>query len=194
MKEGAAGRNGHLGWCVGVPFVVVVVAQSLSRVRLFATSCTVARQARLSSATSRSLLKFMSIESVMLSNHLILCHLLLLLPSVAWGPPKPGLLVVARVHTRPQTPSNLWLLPQSLALLTVPLDTHPHALESRQCPQGAQGPQRPQGFDGSQLRVAQPVGHQADDGDLQTGGRVVRERGALAPVRASGAGGGAGRE
>ena len=81
MKEGAAGRNPHLGWCVGVPFVVVV-AQSLSRVRLSATSWMVARQARPSSTTSRSLLKFMSIESVMLSNHLILCHPLLLLPSV----------------------------------------------------------------------------------------------------------------
>ena len=81
MKEGAAGRNPHLGWCVGVPFVVVV-AQSLSRVRLSATSWMVARQARPSSTTSRSLLKFMSIESVMLSNHLILCHPLLLLPSL----------------------------------------------------------------------------------------------------------------
>ena len=43
---------------------------------------TVACQAPLSSSTSQSLLKFMSIESVMLSNHLILCHPFLLLPSI----------------------------------------------------------------------------------------------------------------
>ena len=43
---------------------------------------TVARQAPLSSTISQCLLKFMSVESVMLSNHLILCHTLLLLPSV----------------------------------------------------------------------------------------------------------------
>ena len=48
---------------------------------LFATPWTAARQASLSIATSRSLLKLMSIESVMPSNHLILCHSLLLLPS-----------------------------------------------------------------------------------------------------------------
>ena len=46
------------------------------------TTWTAARQASLSSTLSRSLLKFVSIESVMLSNHLILCHSLLLLPSV----------------------------------------------------------------------------------------------------------------
>ena len=46
------------------------------------TPWTVAQQAPLSSTVSRRLLKFMSIESVMLSNHLILCHLLLLLPSI----------------------------------------------------------------------------------------------------------------
>ena len=51
-------------------------------VRLFMTPRTVAHQALLSSTISRSLLKFMSIESEMLSNCLILCHPLLLLPSV----------------------------------------------------------------------------------------------------------------
>ena len=54
----------------------------LSRVQLFATPRTAACQASLSITTSRSLLKLMSIESVMPSNHLILCHPLLLLPSV----------------------------------------------------------------------------------------------------------------
>ena len=47
-----------------------------------ATPWTTAHQASLSSTVSQSLLKFMSIESVMLSNHLILCHLLLLLLSI----------------------------------------------------------------------------------------------------------------
>ena len=56
--------------------------QSLSRVRVFATPWTIARQASLSIANSWSLLKLMSIESVMPSNHLIVCHLLLLLPSI----------------------------------------------------------------------------------------------------------------
>ena len=59
-----------------------VVVQSLSRVWLFATPRTAARQASLSFTTSRSLLKFMSIESVMPSNHLILCCPLVLLPSI----------------------------------------------------------------------------------------------------------------
>ena len=53
-----------------------------SRVSLFATPWTAARQASLSIANSRSILKPMSIESVMLSNHLILCHPLLPLPSI----------------------------------------------------------------------------------------------------------------
>ena len=56
--------------------------QSLSSVRLFATSWTAARQASLSITNPRSLPKLMSIESVMLSNHLILCHPFLLLPSI----------------------------------------------------------------------------------------------------------------
>ena len=54
----------------------------LSRVRLFATPWTAARQAFLSFTISQSLLKLMSIESVMPSNHLILCHPLLLSPSI----------------------------------------------------------------------------------------------------------------
>ena len=56
--------------------------QSLSPVRLFETPCTEACQASLSITNSRSLRKLMSIELVMLSNHLILCHPLLLLPSI----------------------------------------------------------------------------------------------------------------
>ena len=56
--------------------------QSLSHVRLFATPWTAARQASLSITNTQSLLRLMSIESVMPSNHLILYHLLLLLPSI----------------------------------------------------------------------------------------------------------------
>ena len=56
--------------------------QLLSHVRVFVTPWTAARQASLSITNSCSLLKFMSTELVMFSNHLILCHPLLLLPSI----------------------------------------------------------------------------------------------------------------
>ena len=56
--------------------------QSLSRVQLFVTPWTIERQASLSITNCRSLLELMSIESVMPSNHLILCRPLLLLPSI----------------------------------------------------------------------------------------------------------------
>ena len=60
----------------------VIVVQSLSRTRIFVTWWTVACQASLSFTISQHLLKLMSIESVMPSNHLILYHPLLLLPSI----------------------------------------------------------------------------------------------------------------
>ena len=56
--------------------------QSLSRVRLFATPWIAAHQASLSITNSRSSLRLMSIESVMPSSHLSLCHPLLLLPPI----------------------------------------------------------------------------------------------------------------
>ena len=56
--------------------------QSLSCVWLFAAPWTAAHQASLSITNSQSLLKLMSIESVMSSNHLIFCHPILLLPSI----------------------------------------------------------------------------------------------------------------
>ena len=58
------------------------VVQSLSHVQLFVTLWTAACQAFLSFTISQSLLKLISIESVMLPNHLILYHLHLLLPSI----------------------------------------------------------------------------------------------------------------
>ena len=69
------------GHCRCFIFVLIVV-QSLSLVQLFATSWTAARQAPLSFTVSWSLLRLMSIELVMPSNHLILCHPLLHLPSI----------------------------------------------------------------------------------------------------------------
>ena len=56
--------------------------QLLSWVQRLVTPCTAACQASLSITSSRSLLKLMSVESVMPSNHLILCRPLLLLPSI----------------------------------------------------------------------------------------------------------------
>ena len=56
--------------------------QSLSHVQLFATPWTAARQTSLSITNSQSLPKLMSVEFVMLFYHLILCHPLLLLPSI----------------------------------------------------------------------------------------------------------------
>ena len=65
-----------------VPKRTAQLVQALSRVRLFATPWTAARQASLSITDSWSLLKLMTIESVMPSNHLILCCPLLLLSSI----------------------------------------------------------------------------------------------------------------
>ena len=69
----------HSAWIPGNPGLGSV--QSLSRVRLFATPWTIARQVSLSITNSQSLLKFMSIEIVTPTNHLILCRPLIL-PSI----------------------------------------------------------------------------------------------------------------
>ena len=79
--------------------------QSLNRVWLFVTPRIVAHQASLSITNSRSSLKVTSIKSVMPSSHLILCHPLLLLPSIppsislfqlfAWGGQSTGVLALA---------------------------------------------------------------------------------------------------
>ena len=63
-------------------FSSISSVQSLRRVQLFMTPWTTAHQASLSIASSWSLLKLMSTKSVMPSNHLVLCHPLLLLPSI----------------------------------------------------------------------------------------------------------------
>ena len=66
----------------GIVVTIFLVVQLLSHIRLFVMPWTVACQTFLSFAMSWSLLKLMSIESVMPSNHLVHCHPLLLLPSV----------------------------------------------------------------------------------------------------------------
>ena len=70
-------NNGYISLCCTISSV-----QSLSSVQLLAIPWTAVHQASLSITNSQSLLKLMSIESVMPSNHLILRHLLLLLPSI----------------------------------------------------------------------------------------------------------------
>ena len=67
--------------CFDFTFPVVVL--SLSHIRLFSTPWTATYQAPLSFTDSRSLLKFMSIESVILSHHLIICRPLFLLPLIS---------------------------------------------------------------------------------------------------------------
>ena len=78
--------------------IAVVVAQSLSHVQPFANPWTAAYQASLSFTISQSFLNLKSIESVMPSNHLILCHPLLLLPSFL--PSIRGFSNVSALHIR----------------------------------------------------------------------------------------------
>ena len=87
----------------GSPIEKVVVVQSLSRVQVFATPWPAARQASLSFTIPRSLLKLMSIESVMPSDHLILCHPHLLLPSIF---PRIRVFLSVRVSIRDRTCSS----------------------------------------------------------------------------------------
>ena len=74
------GRHPGMEWLGQV--VLLFIIQSLSRVQFFATPWTTARQVSLSITNSRSFLRLKSIKSLILSNHLIIWHLLLLLPSI----------------------------------------------------------------------------------------------------------------
>ena len=75
--------NEHMKRCLLDIFISTFSSvQSLSRVRLYATPRIAARQASLSITNSRSSLRLTSIESMMPSSHLILCHPLLLLPPI----------------------------------------------------------------------------------------------------------------
>ena len=86
FKVGKTGKREWQGYilslCLCNSYAVFSSVQSLSRVPLLVTPWTAAHQASLSITNSWSLLKFMSIESVMPSNQFILCHPLLLLPSI----------------------------------------------------------------------------------------------------------------
>ena len=91
-------------------------AQSLSRVQLFATPWTAARQASLSITNSRSSLKLTSIESVMPSSHLILCRPLLLLPPIP---------VSIRVFSNESTLHMRWPKYWSFSFSIIPSKEHP---------------------------------------------------------------------
>ena len=92
------------------------LVQSLSRVWLFVTPWIAAGQASLSITNSRSLLKLMSIVSVMPSSHLILCHPLLLLPPI---PPS------IRVFSNESTLRVRWLKYWSFSFSIIPSKEHP---------------------------------------------------------------------
>ena len=96
--------------------------QSFSRVWLFATPWIAACQASLSITNSRSLLKLMSIESVTLSRHLILCHPLLLLPP---NPPS------IRVFSNESTLLMRWPRYWSFSFIISPFNEHPGLISPR---------------------------------------------------------------
>ena len=96
--------------------------QSLSRVWLFATPRTAARQASLSIANSRSSLKLKSIKSVMPSSHLILCHPLLLLPPI---------LPSIRVSSNESTLCMRWPKYWSFSFSIIPSKEHPGRISFR---------------------------------------------------------------
>ena len=96
--------------------------QSLSRVQLFVTPWIAARQASLSITNSRSLLRLMSIESVMPSNHLIICHPLLFLPPI---PPS------SRVFSNESTLHMRWPKYWSFSFTIVPSKEIPGLISFR---------------------------------------------------------------
>ena len=104
------------GYILSVEFHSVSSVQSLSHVQLFATQWITARQASLSITNAWSLLKLISIESVMSSSHLFLCHPLLLLPPV---PPS------IRVFSNDSTLHMRWLKYWSFSFNISPSNAHP---------------------------------------------------------------------
>ena len=104
-----------------INFIVFSSVQSLSHVRLFATPCISARQASLSITISQSSLRLTSIESVMPSSHLILCHPLLLLPI----PPS------IRVFSNESTLGMRWQKYWSFSFSIIPSKEHPGLISFR---------------------------------------------------------------
>ena len=100
----------------------VIVVQLLSRVQLFVAPWTAVSQAFLSFTIWKSLLKLMSIESVMPSNHLILCCLLLLLPSIC-----PSI----RVFSNESALSIRWPKYWSFSFSISPSNEHPGLISFR---------------------------------------------------------------
>ena len=96
--------------------------QLLSHVRLFVTPWTAACKASLSITNSRSLFKLMSVELVMPPNHLVLCHLLLLPPSI---------LPSIRVFTNQSAPHISWLKYWSFSFNISPSNEHPGLISFR---------------------------------------------------------------
>ena len=96
--------------------------QSLSRVQFFATPWIAARQASLSITNSRSSLKLMSIELVMLSSHLILCRPLLLLPPIPAS---------IRVFSNESTLRMRWPKNWSFSFSISPSNEHPGLISFR---------------------------------------------------------------
>ena len=104
------------------PSVQFSSVQSFSHVLHFVTPWIAARQASLSITNSRSLLKLMSMESVMPSSHLILCHPLLLLPSI---PPS------IRVFCNESTLCIMWPKYWSFSFSISPSNEHPGLISFR---------------------------------------------------------------
>ena len=102
-------------------FILFSSVQSLSHVRLFATPWTTAHQASLSITNSRSLLKHMSIESVMPSSHLTLCRPLLL-------PPIPPSI---RIFSNESTIHMRWPKYWSFSFSISPSNEHPGLISFR---------------------------------------------------------------
>ena len=102
--------------------LIIQSVQSLSHVRLFATPWIAARQASLAIINPQSLLKFMSIESVIPSSHLILCHPLLLLPSI---PPS------IRVFSNESALHMRWPMYWSFSFSIRPSNEHPGLISFR---------------------------------------------------------------
>ena len=96
--------------------------QSLCRVQLFATPWIAAHKASLSITNSQSLLKLMPIESVMPSSHLILCHPLLLLPSIP-----PSIRVFSNESTLLMRQPKYWSFSFSIS----PSNEHPGMISFR---------------------------------------------------------------
>ena len=121
-RTGRPGMLESMGHRVRHDWAQFSSVQSLSHVRLLATLWTAARQASLSITNSRSLLKLMSIKSVMTSSHLVLCHPLLLLPPVPHS---------IRIFSNQSTLGMRWPKYWSFSFSISPSNEHPGLISFR---------------------------------------------------------------